>query len=58
MRDLKVQEGCGQRVGGMNFVTSKVEQFQKDDHIQGAATGVGEGSSLEGKPLEMRRTRG
>lgn len=58
MRDLEVQEGCGERVGGINFVTSEVEPFQKNDQVQGAATKVGEGSGLEGTPLEMRRMRG
>lgn len=28
-RELEGEEGCGQRVGGVNFMTSKVEKFQK-----------------------------
>lgn len=29
VRDLDEEEGCGQRVGGMNSVISEVGQFQK-----------------------------
>lgn len=27
--ELEGEESCGQRVGGVNFMTSEVEQFQK-----------------------------
>lgn len=29
VRKLEAGEGCGQRVGSVNFMTSKVEPFQK-----------------------------